>query len=661
MHVSIRKIIGLLLLLGTAVSIPPAWPASETGPVDPEAGESGPGVSWIHTVIPATGLLALGAVAWGWKRRARRRPSTTRGMNEMALQSALDSLDAGIFDWDLTHGLLHCSTPIASLLNTETIAVDENLIDLLETRTHPDDRCHIAHSLRHFLDFPGRQELSINFRVFDKDNRIGFRKLKSRLTLDPHDGSRHLCGSISDVTTVHEQNRTIHRHAFHDALTGLPNRKLFARNLQQTLERLDRDGRRVALLLLDINRFRHINDTLGHDAGDRLVRLVSDRLTTLIHTNQLLARLGGDEFALLLPNSSEKHAKSVAARITRSLMQPLRIGDHTLVVEAGIGAALYPDHGESVPELLKHAEVAMYHAKHRCLTFSMYDPNRDPNSLRLLSLENELRNAIHKDGLELHYQPKVKLDDRRIVGAEALLRWQHPTFGDVSPREIVPLAESCGLIRPLTRRVIERALQQAVVWRARGVLVPIAVNISIHDIQDPEFIRFVEGALLRNGLPAGALQIEITESVMMADLDHTIVTIEKLGAMGVEIAIDDFGTGFSSLAYLKRFPVSQLKIDKLFVTDMLDDNNSRSIVRSTIELAHNVGMKAVAEGVEDIDTLRELTAMGCDMAQGFAISRPLPAEAFLAWAANSHWRVRRPERTRQKTPRTRKARDAETG
>ncbi len=620
-------------------------PATNPGPLP---------VVWLALGLIAAALLLV------LFRRPRHRRSSLRQSNEATLLRAIDGIDDGVYDWDLTNGLLYCSSRVAAMLNVKAIEAGDDFVDLLETQAHPGDRCLISHSLRHYLQFPEQQELSIEFRVFHDDNRIRWLSLKTRFARGDDDGSRRLYGSLSDVTTVYEQKQAIFRHAFHDALTGLPNRTLFAERLEQTLQTNGRDGHRITLLLLDINRFKYINDTLGHGAGDQLIKHLSDRLASAVRNDQYIARLGGDEFALLLPNSSEKHAKSVASRIAHSLKQPVQIDGHTLVVEASIGAALYPDHGENGRELQQHAEVAMYQAKQRSLTFAVYDRANDPNSMRLLSLENELRNAIYSDGLELHYQPKVSLGNNLIAGAEALIRWRHPTYGDVPPSEIIPLAEDSGLIRPLTRWVVNHALKQAAAWCARGVVVPIAVNISIRDIQDPDFVEFVEHAVRRSGLPAGALQVEITESVMMADLEHTILTVDRLSAMGVEIAIDDFGTGFSSLAYLKRFPVASVKIDKLFVTDMLDDHSGHSIVRSTVELAHNMGIRAVAEGVEDVDTLRDLTRMGCDLAQGHVIARPLPADDFLAWAANGPWRIPRLDKA-QESQRERDAGNVEAG
>jgi len=606
---------------------------------------------------PVFGLIALALIYSAIRRRLRRaRTTRTLEATEATLRRAIDSIDDGVYDWDMTQGVLYCSRRVAALLNANAIAIDEDFVALLETQAHPSDRCLITHSLRHYVDFPEQPEIALEFRVFQEGNRVAWLNLKARITTAEDDGSRHLCGSLSDITRLYEQKQSIFRHAFHDALTGLPNRTLFAQRLEQVLAATGSDGERTALLLLDLNRFKYINETLGHGAGDELIRQLSERLTAAVRNDQYIARLGGDEFVLLLPNSSEKHAKSVASRITQSLKQPVQIDGHTLVVEASIGAALYPEHGANARELLQHAEVAMYEAKDRSLTYALYDPASDPNSMRLLSLENELRNAIYNGGLELHYQPKVSLGNNLITGAEALIRWRHPTFGEVNPSELIPLAEESGLIRPLTHWVITQALAQAAAWRARDVVVPIAVNISLRDIQDPDFVQFVEAAVRRSGLPASVLQVEITESVMMADLEHTIFTVEHLNAMGVEIAIDDFGTGFSSLAYLKRFPVAHIKIDQLFVTDMLDDHSGHSIVRSTVELAHNMGIKAVAEGVEDVDTLRELTRMGCDLAQGYIIARPLPADDFLAWAGNGPWRIRRleTEPTAQRARNTRK-------
>ena len=319
------------------------------------------------------------------------------------------------------------------------------------------------------------------------------------------------------------------------------------------------------------------------------------------------------------------------------MKRPFQIEEHNLVVEGSIGVATYPLDGNSAEEILRHADVAMYLAKSSGEAVAFYDYERDPNSVRSLALENDLRKAIEQDSLELHFQPKVDLRKKRITGTEALVRWTHKELGAIPPIEIIPMAERTGLIRPLTRWVLMAALRQAAHWASLGIEIPIAVNLSIWDVQDPDFVDYVAEQLRRwNRLPEN-IEFEITENVMMVDPNRAVMALTRLAKMGIKLAVDDFGTGFSSLSYLKKFPVSTLKIDKSFIMDMMNDPSDRAIVKSTVELAHHMGVTAVAEGVEDAEILNELARLGCDTAQGYFIGKPMPPSIFVNWLRDSVW------------------------
>jgi len=426
---------------------------------------------------------------------------------------------------------------------------------------------------------------------------------------------------------VRSRQNELEYQALHDGLTNLPNRALLQDRLQQGVAASQREGGTAALLIMDLDRFKEINDTLGHHVGDQVLQQVGRRLVELLRESDTVARLGGDEFAVLLPSGDEAGAVKIANKVLDALERAFRVSNHNLYVGGSIGIALYPEHGADVQTLIQRADVAMYVAKRKNLGYAVYSSAQDQYSVGRLALVSELRSAINSDELELHYQPKLDVKTGRVVGVEALLRWNHPVRGNIPPEQIVPIAEQTGLIKALTVWVVERAIWQNAQWRKQGLDIHVAVNLSVWNLHDPELDRQIERCLSQAGLPPERLVLEITESAMMADPHHALETTLRLDAMGVRLSIDDFGTGFSSLAYLKKFPVDELKIDKSFVIDTFVDENDAVIVRSTIDLAHNLGLEVVAEGVEEKDVLDVLYILGCDVAQGHYFSRPLgPAE-----------------------------------
>jgi diguanylate cyclase len=426
--------------------------------------------------------------------------------------------------------------------------------------------------------------------------------------------------------------RRLVRQALQDPLTGLPNRELFADRVGQAIRTGGRELHPAALLLLDLDRFKEVNDTLGHRYGDQLLVQVGQRLRTALREVDTVARLGGDEFAVLLPKiGTAEGAVTVATKLQAALQEPFLLEGLSLEVEASIGVALYPDHGDGPEELLQHADIAMYVAKETHAGFVLFDPSQDQHSPRRLALLGELRRAIDQQQLLLHYQPKVDAHTGQVLGVEALVRWQHPEHGLLPPGDFIPLAERTGLITPLTHYVLDAALRQCNAWRQASHELAVAVNVSARRLLDLEFPEEVAGLLARWEVPARLLVVEITESTIMADPTHAIQILGRLNAMGVEVSIDDFGTGYSSMAYLKSLPVHELKVDRSFVSKMTSSTSDAVIVRSTVDLGRNLGLRVVAEGVEDSLTLQELDALGCDAVQGYYVSRPVPAEDLIGW------------------------------
>ncbi|GGK50442.1 GGDEF-domain containing protein [Streptomyces flaveus] len=416
-----------------------------------------------------------------------------------------------------------------------------------------------------------------------------------------------------------------------DPLTGLPNRQWLLERTWTALEDAERIGARSALMLIDLDRFRSVNDTLGHLAGDRLLLQIADRLRLALPRGAEAARLGGDEFAVLLPVAdSTTSATRVARNLVAALGSPLDLDGLTLVLEASAGLAVFPDHALDAEGLLRRADVAMYQAKRDRTGVEVYESKRDSNTPDRLGLLGDLRRALDTGDVELHYQPKVRFDGQ-VAGLEALVRWVHPERGRVPPDEFIAIAESSGLMPHLTEYVLETALGQVARWRAQGLYVPVAVNVSPRDVHTPGFAGGVAARLARHGVPAGALQLEITEHVLLEDPHRAAATLAALTGHGVKMSLDDFGTGYSSLVHLRRLPVSELKIDRSFVARLAVDTEDAEIVRCTVDLAHSLGLLVVAEGVEDDETWERLRDLGCDAVQGWLVAAAMPAEETTAW------------------------------
>ena len=443
---------------------------------------------------------------------------------------------------------------------------------------------------------------------------------------------RQLVAAFEKMRSDVQQRRLALEHqSLHDDLTGLPNRACLLQELEQALESASKSKQRVALMFMDLDHFKEINDTLGHPVGDLILQEVANRLAETIADNGLTARLGGDEFAVILPCIDRCRCSDVSEAIAGALEREFQVGGHKLYVGGSIGVAMYPDHGAEVSVLMRHADVAMYSAKHTGKHTAFYDDTQDENSVLRLQLVKDLKDAISNDHLELYYQPKLDLKREAVTSVEALLRWDHPEHGMVPPDRIIPIAEQTGIIRQLTQWVLRSALQQQARWRKAGTDIGVAVNLSAHDLRDNSLPETVAELLATTGTPPEKLTLEVTESAMMSDLSNAAALLSRIKEMGVGIAIDDFGTGFSSLSYLKKLPVRELKIDKSFVINMNNDENDAMIVHSTIDLAHNLGLSVVAEGVENQESLERLHAQGCDFIQGYHLCRPVPPDQLERW------------------------------
>jgi diguanylate cyclase (GGDEF)-like protein len=419
----------------------------------------------------------------------------------------------------------------------------------------------------------------------------------------------------------------LRRLATTDDLTGLPNRRAFYDAVEARLG----DGEAGALLLLDMDKFKEVNDSLGHHVGDQLLADVGVRLSEHLRDGDLLARLGGDEFALFLVGDDRGQAETVADKVGEALLEPFRLGEIALTADVSVGIALAPEHGSDLSVLLRRADIAMYAAKRARSGHRVYHESDDADGDQRLRTLQDLRTGLVEDQLTLHDQPKVDLGSGVVRGVEALVRWDHPTRGLLYPDSFLELAEEAGLMRPLTELVLGMALDQAADWHRAGRPLTVAVNLSASSLVENDLPERVDALLRARGLPATALQLEITEETLMADRDRARLILQRLRDAGVQISVDDFGTGYSSLAYLRELPINELKLDRSFVFPMADDARAAALVVSTIALVHSLGLRMVAEGVEDQIALDELTRNGCDEAQGFFLSRPLPAGQLDAW------------------------------
>ena len=447
--------------------------------------------------------------------------------------------------------------------------------------------------------------------------------------------TKDLVDAFSEMSRqIHLRQSELEYRALHDALTSLPNRTLLFDHIEHDIFIAQRENSNLSLLMIDLDLFKEVNDTFGHAVGDQLLIEVGKRFKKVLRDIDTVARMGGDEFSILLPGVGQDEVISIAKKILKVSQLPYEINELKLVVSASIGAAIFPMHGEDAKNLLQHSDVAMYVAKQNKLGYSLYDPAQDQYSIKRFSMTADLQEAIENDTLELYYQPKLELRSENLLGVEALLRWEHPEYGFIPPEEIVELAEQTGFISKLTYWVAEKAIIQMMSWRERNIDFDMSINISAHDLKEESFVAGIKNILGKYEFPRDALTLEITENAMMSNPMLAVNTLTEFSKMGLGISVDDYGTGFSSLSYLSKLPVNELKIDKSFVMNMDTDSSNEMIVRSTIDLAHNLGLTVVAEGIESELVWNMLRSYGCDQAQGYFMSKPIPTLEFEDWLEN---------------------------
>lgn len=443
-------------------------------------------------------------------------------------------------------------------------------------------------------------------------------------------------GVTRDTTERRRYVDRLEYQATHDILTGLPNRthlETVTCKILQAKKSAPKNKSNLALMIVDLDGFKEINDTLGHHVGDNIIKEIGPRIKRVVTSlHATIARLGGDEFAILLPDiANARDAVIVAEKVLMAIRQEYIVDEMVIDIRASIGVSLYPDQAKDFSTLMRYADVAMYTAKKSMSGIEIYDADIDQHSPKRLLLMNELGKAIRENQLTLYYQPKISLETSEVVGVEALARWIHPTMGFISPAEFIPIAEMTDMINELTEWVLSESLRQVRKWQDDGIALKVAVNISARNLLNDNVLQIIECLLHRFSLSPSCLELEITETTIMNNADYSLSILEQMNNLGIDLSIDDFGTGYSSLAYLKRLPVKWLKIDYAFIINMLEDEQDQIIVNSTINMAHNLGLSVVAEGVESQDVLSRLSAMQCEHAQGYHIARPMPAEEFENW------------------------------
>lgn len=532
----------------------------------------------------------------------------------------------GNWSYDLNTNELVCSEENYEILDVEpeTFAPSyENFIELV----HPEDRSFVKESIEKVI--LQKKINNIEHRVVLKDGRVRFLHQIVRVVYDKEGQPIRILGTVQDITSLKQQEQQIRKLSYYDQLTGLPNRVMFLKEIDCLTMLKCAKHKDFAVLLLDLDRFKIVNDSLGHEKGDLLLKAIAKRLEYNIITDVYnIYRLGGDEFAIII--NEIDLVEKIAKQVMDIISEPFMIGGHQIFITTSIGIAHYPENGHSGNALIKNADAAMYQAKEMGKNqFIYYTADINERAIDRLFLENELRNAIERQEFDLHYQRQVDASGDNIIVAEALLRWRHPEMGLISPDNFIPLAEELGLIVPIGEWVIRTACLQNRSWQEEGFPpIKIAVNISIRQFQRDDFVQMVEEILREAELEAKYLELEITESIAMYNIDHVMSVLDQLKRLGVSVAIDDFGTGYSSLNYLKELSIDVLKIDKTFINRVPNEQKNAAIVESIINMAHNLDLKVVAEGVETEEQLSFLKACKCNLMQGFLFNRPVPPELF---------------------------------
>ncbi|BBI99230.1 hypothetical protein FGKAn22_09230 [Ferrigenium kumadai] len=496
---------------------------------------------------------------------------------------------------------------------------------------HPEDREMVDLAWRHAMK---GMPYDVEHRIW-ADGKLKWVRERGEMTFDAHRRAVSGTGTVQDITEWKTAQEDIQRLAYYDVLTGLPNRTLLYDRLNQAVAAAHRDNDQFALMFLDLDRFKYINDTLGHQAGDEMLKVIATRLVGAVREGDTVSRLGGDEFVILLRETGAEGALYVAEKLLASVAQSFEVSGTVVSTEASVGISLYPHDGADVETLIKHADVAMYHAKAAGRNnFQFYTEQINERAMSHFNIERDLRIALEQRQLMVYYQPQIRMSDRKLIGFEALLRWNHPQNGMVPPAVFIPVAEESGLIVPVGEWVLREVCRQARVWHDQGLSpVPVAVNLSARQLNGDRLVRFMRSLLAETNLPEWTLELELTESMMLDDEKAAMQFIGEMRALGVALSIDDFGTGYSSLSHLKKLPLDKLKIDQSFVRDLAVDEDDAAIVRAIISMAHGLGLTVIAEGVENAQQMEFLEVLGCNEVQGFYYAKPMPAaeaEAFIS-------------------------------
>ena len=561
--------------------------------------------------------------------------------NQRRLSNAQRIGEMGDWEWDVRADRIAPSEEAWRIFGHDSPPATPTLA-VFFGRVHREDadplRCACEHALA------GGHSFAIDHRIVLADGELRHVRQQVEVIERHADGrAARLAGAVHDITRHKVAEEQIRRLAYYDPLTGLPNRLLFTEQLQKALAQAERHGRRIAVMFVDLDNFKRVNDTLGHKVGDELLRVASARLAGSLRAHDsmsrsgheiahTIARLGGDEFIVLLTDLQRPaDASAIARRLVNTLAQAVTVQGTEIFVGGSVGVALYPEDGGDIDSLMKNADTAMYRAKEAGRGgFQFYDASMNARAFDRLVMETQLRRALERDEFVLHYQPRVDVISGRIVGAEALIRWQHPEMGLLPPSEFIPLVEDVGLVIPIGEWAIDAVCRQNAAWRDAGAgTLPVAVNLASTHLRESSLPNLVARALGEHGLPAHSLEIEVTESILLGDSALSVDVAHALDSMGVRLSIDDFGTGYSSLSYLKRLPIAALKVDRSFVRDIVSDPDDEAIVSAIIALAHSLKLKVVAEGVENEAQLARLKAWRCDEYQGYLTSRPVAADEFM--------------------------------
>ena len=574
-----------------------------------------------YIVKSVTHIAHLGAAARSAVAQARQRQALTEA--DLRYRDLFNSVPVGLYQTAPDGQILDANLALLQTLGYSSLAAlcALNVRDLC---VHPEG----FELLQHAMLSHGGKTRGFIAQLRRYDGSIIWTELSTRIVCDAQGQVLYHEGALQDITERRNAEARMHYLAHHDDLTGLPNRVMFKHRLEQAITEGVRRGTLMALLLLDMDRFKAINDTLGHAVGDGLLKILGGRLSSGVRDCDTVSRLAGDEFALILPDLTHaEDAARVVKKILGALAPPFHVGTHELFMSASIGIALCPMDGDNVDTLLRNVDIAMYHAKeHGRNTFQFYATEMNTKAFERLSLENALRYALERNELSLHYQPQPDLRTGKITAVEALLRWQHPALGMISPLQFIPIAEETGMITPIGEWVLRTACAQNKAWQALGLpALRVAVNLSARQLHQSNFIHVIEQVLHDTGLAPCYLELELTESMLMHNTENAIAMLAALDAMGIDISVDDFGTGYSSLAYLKRLPIKALKIDKSFVSDIPGDLDDAAIASSIIVMAHNLGIRVIAEGIETQEQKNFLMTHACDAMQGYLFSHPVVA------------------------------------